>query len=73
MLAFIHLNEVDDLFKLYGYDIGAKLDKKVDIDDEIKAEREITPEDYVLTEKDYFRVGCKTILNSERAALKVVK
>ena len=43
------------------------------VEEDFNRNRNISPADYVITEKDYMRKDCKTILNSEVAALKVAE
>jgi hypothetical protein len=58
------------LFDSFGFDIGHDYsqDKGFEYAKKLKADNETKPEDYKLTESDYYR-GVKTILNSEKAAL----
>ena len=68
-LACINLKDFVEWVKLYDIPIEVRcLDNiREDQDDRL---RNTTPDEYVLSEKDYYR-GVRTILNSEIAALKV--
>ncbi len=58
------------LFHSYGFSIGYDYENDAGYEyaQKLKAENELEPEQYQLTEADYFR-GVKSILNSEKAAL----
>ena len=66
-LAFMELNDVVKWLLDHGFDLGVPV-KEVDLEDEFARKAAITPQQYKLTENDYYR-GKPTILNSEVAAL----
>jgi len=65
-LAFIELCDVAAMIKKDGCDL--KIKAKEDASVKLSKKLAIGPEEYNLSEKDYYR-GIETILNSEVAAL----
>ena len=63
--AFDYEDISDFLRKLYGYVIDPDIPDKPD-----PVKKNEDPYTYVIQDKDYFRKGCTTILNSEIAAIK---
>lgn len=66
-LAFIELGDVATILKQVGCDLGVKCNQ-VDESAKLKKKLAVGPEEYKLSESDYYR-GLPTILNSEVAAL----
>jgi hypothetical protein len=55
-----------DFFAFFDFDLGVQ--KIADEEEKMKLKDNVKPEDYKLTNDDYWR-GCQTILNNETAAL----
>jgi hypothetical protein len=72
VLGFIDFNEVNKWLNFYDIKFGIPIMQK-DSGDYFEDKLNITPQQYKLTDNDYFRTNCKTILNSEIAALKVAE
>lgn len=65
-LAFVQFNDIIDWLKDWQFDFGVA--KEQDSEEELHKKINTAPKQYVIQEKDFFR-KCKTILNSEVAAL----
>ena len=66
-LAFMALNDVAKWLQDHGFDLGVPVVENA-LEAEFAKKAAITPQQYQLSENDYYR-GKKTILNSEVAAL----
>ena len=66
-LAFMELNDMACWLKDHGFDLGIPINKQ-DAETAFEKKANVKPQDYVLSELDYYR-GVPTILNSEVAAL----
>ena len=65
------MNDFIDFLACFGIDLNVR--KSFDREAMKAHDAKFSPEEIELKDKDYFRQGCKTILNSERAAMKVAR
>lgn len=66
--AYVSLKSIANWLSIYGYDLGVPVEQSNTTSTRQRKKNQDSPATYQITDADYFR-NCKTILNSEVAAL----